>query len=157
MAGIDWGVIALKNGKLMTEKRNDNSESISQGAGGSALIGSVVFDRSVVFYSMNDFSDYYFGYGDFHGIDFANEFYLQRKYVLHWQQGNVQFKTKRLKNTNCYLTTFKYQGNFYRVLQGYDIALHYCSEAKTVKLINKFCGIQPKIIKFYWRYKHGSN
>lgn len=153
MAGVDWGVIALKNGKLMPEQYG----VISQGTGGTATIGPVVFDRTEVFRSVKDFADYFFDDGDFHGMGFANELYLQNKYVLHWQQDNIQFKTKRIENANCYLTTFKYQGDFYRVLQGYDISLTYCNEAKTVRLVNKFCGVQPKIIKSAWEYYNGSN
>lgn len=134
MAGIDWGVIALKNGKLMPEKE----EEIYQGAGGQVSIGPVIFDRTTVFTNEEDFIAYYHKYADFNGINFCDFLYDDHKRVLNWDYQDISFKTKALDNECCFFTTFKYQGDFYHVLQGYDISLDSFWHESTKKLVKRF-------------------
>ena len=133
MAGIDWGVIALKNGKIMPNKE----ETIYQGAGGMANIGPVIFDRTVVFTHEKDFIAYYHEYKDFNGIDFY-KLYVDHKRVLNWGYKGINFKTKALNNECCFLTMFKYHGDFYHILQGYDISLNSYWHKSTKKLVEGF-------------------
>lgn len=134
MAGIDWGVIALKNGKLMLERKYD----IVQGAAGHIKIGSLIFDRataqnSIAFQQINQCQE--FTEESFY-LNFDNELYLKNKYALTWQYNGTIFKTKQVGDS-IYLTKFKYRDNFYQVLQGYDVSLESCYEKQTIKFISK--------------------
>lgn len=135
MAGIDWGIIALKNHKLIPESKYD----IIQGAAGHAKIENTIFDRNcalngVSFQQINTceaFTDESFY------LNFDNELYLKNKYAIYWNHNGIQFKTKRIAES-IYLTNFNYNNDFYQILQGYDISLNSCYSKQVIKLIKKF-------------------
>lgn len=134
MAGIEWGVIALKNSKIISEKEYE----IRQGAAGHIKIGNIIFDRDCAlndsaYQQINQCQE--FTEESFY-LNFDNELYLKSKYAMNWQYDNISFKTKKLSDS-IYLTKFKYQNIFYQILQGYDISLESCYQKQTIKLIKK--------------------
>lgn len=146
MAGIDWGVIALKDDKLLP----NNGKTIIQGAGGSVKIGNIIFDK---FAAMNQkaFEHAYFDQSDIHGdfiyYNFDDMVYSGHSYpykrVLNWLYNGVEFHTKRL-DSGIYLTVFSINEgstyHFYRILQGYDVSLDSCYNKAVIRDIQKFLG-----------------
>ena len=119
MAAIDFGVIAVKNHELYN--------LADLGTMGQAQIGQIKFYRQSVFA------------GDQPLHNFAYEFLclgMPEPYVLKWDYQGINFKTKRI-NDSVFLTTFKFNNDFYTVLQGYDISLDRCYKKSTIKLIKK--------------------
>lgn len=137
MAAIDWGVIALKDGKIMPENTNPD-RYVFPGAGGVISIGSLKFGKTSVLgkehaiewaYSSNSENAF--------RVDFMSELTGIRKKVLYWSYNGNCFKTKKVAKS-VYLTKFKYQGHFYQVLQGYDIGFSNFWHERSKKLVKRF-------------------
>lgn len=104
MAGFDYGVLSLKNGKYTDIKW--------QGAGADFTFANKLF-----------FNRLYVKYGE-EMIPFANIMYSQKRKVFHWErlidENIVRFKTKHVINS-IYVTTFRFEDAQYHIIQGYDV------------------------------------
>lgn len=132
MAAIDYGVIVLRDGSLLTENKN-----LSQGASGVFKHNGLRFEYTRVadraWYSLADNTSKFY-------INFDNFIYYDKKRVLSWSYNNVNYHTKFVGSESIYLTTFKFNRHFYHILQGYDVSLDSCYSRKSIKVINKFLG-----------------
>lgn len=136
MAVIDYGIIVLRDGKLLKE-----NENLSQGTNGFFRVGDLEFGHTVVFnrrpfvYSYDDtpkFEPKMY-------IDFENALYYDKRHVLYWTDNTINYCTKYL-DSSMYITTFKYNKGYYKVLQGHDVSLDRCYHRKSIKNIQKFLG-----------------
>lgn len=138
MAGIDYGVLCIKNGELLTEI--DDNVYVAQGCAGTYFnpeIG-ITFDRVHAYSSTRKtlFTDWVDNEPEF-VINFSDYLYSHGIWVYKWSYNNVQFKTKRI-NERIFQTDFTFNGDHYHVLQGYDISLTSFWERDTCKIVNKF-------------------
>lgn len=140
MAFIDRGILALKNGKLITDFD-----------GYDLNIHGVVFHSNIIMeekrHKLIEQGDY-----DHHPellyLLLCNYLDESNKKVFYWQFNGVQYRTKHYVG-QTYLTTFSIDNghgyNFYKVLQGYDISL-YGTYTKTMShTLEKFLGYTKKI------------
>lgn len=161
MAGLDWGVITIKDGKLMPET-DEKDLYISQGAGGEACFNNLIFDRDMILEALSE--DYHSGYNRplYH---LANKFdrsqwdedlcdYVKQPHikVFHWSYQGIDFVTKELIckyhkdfTKPIYLTNihkifetkFNYKGHWYHILQGHDVSLDTYYHKSVKDIINK--------------------
>lgn len=137
MAAIDWGVIALRDGEIIPEDTNP-ANYVFQGAGGIVSIGKLKFSKTSVLSRDHATELAYDWYPeDVFSIDFMSKITGTGKKILYWSYNGTSFKTKETAKS-VYLTQFKYQGHFYRILQGYDISLGSYWHKSTKKLVKAF-------------------
>lgn len=126
MASLDYGVISIKNGKLVSE-----GTFVHQGEGGyfiHELTGMVIYRMSVKDNPDVDQADF---------VQYFNqEIDLKGKIVLNWKFKNLNIKSKKI-SSQMYLTFFKDEiGDSYQIIHGNDVSLNDFWFPQTKKIIS---------------------
>lgn len=130
MSLLDWGVIALKDGKVLPETKN---KDIAYSAIADGIGGKLQLIRANV---------YFYGDGVRENnsknviIDFASQINFKNKKACYWQYAGINFKTKEITDY-MYLTKFKLNNSFYAVISGYDVSLSRWFEKSSERAIKK--------------------
>lgn len=121
MAGIDWGVITIINGKLAHEDCGD----CWQGANGSFRLKGLYFSKDYILAaSLPDKMIY---------LDEV----MKYKKSHHWKLESNNLWTHAIKvadSAPIYVTDVP---DRYHIIQGYDVSLDRCYSASTAKTLNK--------------------
>lgn len=156
MAEIDYGVITVKNGRLMKntpDRKITDRNIVYQGSSGELKLDklNLNFWKYYVTELTNtneadkipDFMEKANGY---YWSDKKEDFVTGKKHrAIYWKYRNVQFKTKILtyyqndeKDVEyIFWTKFRYNGDWYNVIQGYDVSLNYFHSRNAGKIVQK--------------------
>lgn len=153
MAAIDKGVLVMCDGRLIK-----NNGKYEQGAGGTMLVGDLLFESSYIMNKSayrNVHAEGWLKRGDFY-LDLSSDFYNEPNDIMNLKYEHVAithkykdivFNIKRVDMpgvSNMWLTKFNMcdkngKLHYYKVLQGYDVGL-YCYTRRDATIVNKFLG-----------------
>lgn len=123
MSMLNWGVIVLKDGKLLGETKDQNITytELGDGVGGKLVLNqlNMCFHNDYVGLGKEQKNQYFSTIF----YDFSRFCVPLLKKVHYWQYGGITLKTKVIAD-GMYLTSFKLNNSFYKVISGYDVSLH---------------------------------
>lgn len=122
MAAIDYGVLVVKDGELDLSLAPDTcaAEFVIPELNGLTFYRTSIRDANWFAREASYEDDGYHYDGEFTEIYLYPELISKRKKVLHWELNGIKFKTKEFFG-HLMVTTFRYDGHSYRVIQGYDV------------------------------------
>jgi len=144
MAGMDYGVIAIKNGKFMLPM-SEMGAACSLDIGGvtfykylalSSNSNKLVSHKTYVFTPMTFFTNNKYGKLQQFIYGFTQEPSLRLKWV-DIATGELNFKVK-LVGKGIYEYRFTYEGDNYNILAGADVDFKYFHHPITKKIVTKF-------------------
>jgi len=122
MSVIDYGVIAFKNGNLI---ENETEWSFKLGAGATFEIPDFIEMHRLNTHDLTK------EYNDSFTFELDDG-----KVVHHYKIAGVDIRTKEFYN-ELMLTQFRYQGNNYSVIHGYDVDTRVMCTKNRIKALNK--------------------